>query len=80
MNINGHKVEDKKVNMNLSILTIDGKAQLEVVLHREKVVTSGIAWDETERDLIKATFPNLECKESFSSGATIWKFRGETDC
>ena len=79
MKINGHKVEDKEVNSRLSVLTIDGSARLEVVLHREKVVTSGVAWDEVERDLIKETFPALTCKESFSSGLTIWKFRGETN-
>lgn len=80
MKINDHIVEDKKVNRKLSILTIDDKAQLEVVLHsRGKVTTSGTAWDEIERDLIKETFPALTCKETFSNGLTIWKFWGETN-
>lgn len=79
--INGHKVESEKVNSNLDIVTIvtiecDAKLQ-QIHLGHGQMTLTGTAWDEAQRDLIKRTFPNLECKKGFSNGLTIWEFRGD---
>jgi hypothetical protein len=76
--LNGHKVEIEQENDNLSFVIIDDKARLQQIHHgKGKMVLTGTAWDEEQKDIIAETFPNMAVEEDFSDGLTIWRFRSE---
>ena len=80
--INEHQVETIEVDHVLSLVSINGGeghpngATLEQILYPGgKVVLTGSAWDEEQKNLIQKVFPKLSCrKKSFGYG---WDFRGE---
>ena len=77
--INGHKVERVPINPVYDILKIDdGGGEIQQIDMGNGVIKmTATAWDATQRDLISEVFPQLICKESYSVGLPIWKFRSD---
>jgi hypothetical protein len=80
--INGQSVTSVRATETMDILKIDGDdktngAELQqVYMGQGRIVISGKAWDEQQKNLIQRTFPNLKCRPEFQ-GAQTWLFRSE---